>query len=104
MTDPQTAVVREDELDRYIITVDGQIAGYIQTRRPSPGRITFVHTAIIPSFRGRGLASLLTGGALEDAAARGETVTPACPVVRHRLQTHPVPGLVVDWPDGAEPA
>lgn len=99
MSEPELVVRREDENSRYVLTVDGDIAGYIALRVHEPGRVTFVHTALIPSYRGRGLASVLAGRALEDAAARGEIVTAVCPVVQHYSQRHEVAGLQLELPD-----
>lgn len=102
MAESELVVLRDDENSRYIITVDGDIAGFIAIRTPEPGRVTFVHTALIPSYRGRGLATVLAGRALEDAAARGETVTAVCPVVQHYARGHTVAGLAVEFAADSE--
>ena len=75
--------------------------GAAELREDADGRLVLPHTLIVPSFRGRGLAGVLVGRALEDIASRGETVVPECPVVARYLQENEVPGLKVDWPDAA---
>ena len=51
--------------------------------------ITFAHTETPVAARGRGLASRLVQGALENARARGLEVLPRCAFVRAYLAKHP---------------
>jgi uncharacterized protein len=51
--------------------------------------ITFQHTETPGAARGRGLASQLVRGALENARARGLRVVPRCAFVRAYLAKHP---------------
>ena len=51
--------------------------------------ITFQHTETPVAARGRGLASQLVQGALENARARGLKVLPRCAFVRAYLAKHP---------------
>ena len=51
--------------------------------------ITFQHTETPVAARGRGLASQLVRGALENAGARGLKVVPRCAFVRAYLAKHP---------------
>lgn len=99
MPDPELRVAREDENRRYVVWVGDELAGYTEIRSDERGRLILPHTVIIPSFRGRGLASVLVRGALEDAAARGEIVVPMCPVVQRYAHEHEVAGLALEWPD-----
>ncbi|WP_029144989.1 GNAT family N-acetyltransferase [Microbacterium luticocti] len=100
----ESIVRRDDENHRYTLSVDGELAGFTEIRRDDAGRLVMPHTVIIPSFRGRGLAGVLVDGALADAAARGETVVPVCPVVQKQaqkhLRDHEIDGLIVEWPAG----
>ncbi|WP_417562987.1 GNAT family N-acetyltransferase [Microbacterium sp.] len=98
---PETTVTREDENRRYALFVDGEIAGFTEIHPDDQGRLVLPHTVIIPSFRGRGLATTLVKAALEDIASRGETVVPLCPVVVKYLHENTVEGLTVDWPKTA---
>jgi uncharacterized protein len=51
--------------------------------------ITFQHTETPVAARGRGLASRLVQGALDNARARGLKVLPRCAFVRDYLAKHP---------------
>jgi predicted GNAT family acetyltransferase len=94
----EPTVTRDDQNNRYTLTVDGKLAGFTEIRTDPQGRLIMPHTVIIPSFRGQGLASVLVAGALEDAAERGQTVVPLCPVVQKYLRENEVAGLAVQWP------
>lgn len=96
-------VVRNDLTHRYEIRVGDVVAGFTTFRIDSEGRLNFPHTVVDPAFRGRGLATRLVADAMTDAAARGETVVPHCPVVSAYLRGHEVPGLTVEWPEHAQP-
>jgi predicted GNAT family acetyltransferase len=96
MTAP--TVVRDDDNDRYTLSVDGELAGYTEIHPDAQARLLMPHTVVIPSFRGRGLASVLIAGAVADIASRGETIVPTCPVVQKYLHEHDVDGLRIAWP------
>lgn len=98
MAEPQDVRVERAD-DRYVITVDGQEAGFTRFRPDAEGRLVFPHTVVDPAFSGRGLATTLVADAMADVAARGETVVPRCPFVVKYLQTHDVTNLRIDWPD-----
>jgi predicted GNAT family acetyltransferase len=86
---------------RYELRVDGELAGEIRYRL-QPGATVLVHTDVDPRFEGRGLATALIHGALEDIRATGTNLVPVCPFVREYLVRHPeYGGLVV--PDDAPP-
>jgi uncharacterized protein len=53
------------------------------------GTITLTHTETPPQARGRGLASQLVHGVLENARARRLKVVPVCWFVRAYLAKHP---------------
>jgi len=53
------------------------------------GSIAFDHTETPVAARGRGLASRLVRGALDEARGRGLKVVPRCSFVRSFLATHP---------------
>ena len=103
MTDTeQTTVTRNDEEHRYEVHVGDVLAGFT-TFRESRGRLLFPHTEVDPAFRGRGLAQAVVSEAMADAARRGETVVPHCPVVAKYLRENPVPGLTIEWPGRPHP-
>lgn len=93
----EPTVTRDDGEERYEIRVDDVLAGFTEFRVDARGRYVFPHTEVDPAFRGRGLAGILIGGAMTDAAARGETVVPVCPSVVKYLESHEVPGLDIAW-------
>ncbi|KAF2415223.1 GNAT family N-acetyltransferase [Microbacterium sp. B35-04] len=102
-TDAQPLVTRNEDDRRYEVHVDGVLAGFTVFRADARGRLHFPHTEVDPAFRGRGLAQAVVGEAMTDAARRGETVVPHCPVVAKYLHEHEVPGLTVEWPDQPHP-
>lgn len=106
-TDPhdgRTTVVRNDDKRRYEIRLGDTVAGFTLFRPDEKGRLVFPHTEIDPAFGGRGLGAELVGSALQDVAARGESVVPVCPFVVKYLRTHEVDGLDVHWRPTADSA
>jgi predicted GNAT family acetyltransferase len=101
--DARISVDRDDAARRYVIRVGDVTAGFSEFRADAD-RLRFVHTQIEPAFGGRGLATTLVAEAMADVAARGEEVVPLCPFVAKYLESHDVPGLVVDWPAEADGA
>ena len=67
---------------------DGGITAFL-TYRLAGDVITFQHTETPVAARGRGLASRLVQGALDNARARGLKVLPRCAFVRDYLAKHP---------------
>jgi predicted GNAT family acetyltransferase len=51
--------------------------------------ITFTHTAVPESLRGRGVGDVLARAALESARERKLKVNPACPFIAAYLHRHP---------------
>lgn len=81
--------MRDDPaLDRFEIRVGGELAGFAVYERVE-GPVPFVHTEIDERFGGRGLASTLIAGALDEMRARGREILPVCPFVRSFVQRHP---------------
>lgn len=105
MTDLESepAVTRDDEAGRYELHLGDVLAGFTEFSIDPQGRLVFPHTEIDPAFEGRGLSKTLVSQAMADAAARGETVLPLCPVVLRYLLRNDVPGLTVVWPRGSRP-
>ena len=54
-----------------------------------PGAVALVHTEVDPELQGRGLASELVEGAMNDLRERGLKMIPVCPYVRSWLRRHP---------------
>lgn len=82
------AATNNTALDRYEVTVDGTLAGFLQYRA-RPDLIELVHTEVEPAYEGRGLAADLARTALDDARAEGRAVLPFCPYVNAYIKKHP---------------
>jgi predicted GNAT family acetyltransferase len=72
---------------RYEIRVDDELAGFVQYRRRE-GLIALIHTEIATRFEGRGLASQLIAGVLDEARTAGVAVLPFCPFVNGYIERH----------------
>ena len=76
------------ELHRYEILDGGQVGAFSEYRLH--GDVAdFVHTEAVAGHEGRGLASKLIRGALDDARRRSWQVRPFCPFVRAYIAKHP---------------
>jgi predicted GNAT family acetyltransferase len=76
------------EKSRYEIEEDGEPVGFLAYHLEA-GEIALVHAEIDPAHGGRGLGSVLTAGALNDARRRGLRVQPLCPFVVNYIARHP---------------
>ncbi|EGP07620.1 GNAT family N-acetyltransferase [Afipia clevelandensis] len=74
-------------LSRYELDVDGTTA--FANYRLAPGKVIITHTETPPALRGRGIASQLVQGALEQIRADGLKVVAACGFVVDYLDKHP---------------
>jgi len=72
---------------RYELDAEGQTA--VAYYSLAPGVITLTHTETPMALRGRGIASQLVRGALQDARARGLKVVAKCPFVARYIAKHP---------------
>lgn len=91
----QIKVYNDVEQHRFVIEVDGQVAGFA-VYHIRGGRHLFVHTEIDPSFGNQGLGSKLIKTALDEVAADDGTVVPLCPFVRAWIKRHPEYDSLVD--------
>lgn len=82
---------------QYEIVVDGEVAGFTQFREDD-GALAFPHTVVEDRFEGRGLASQLVRGALDDVRAEGRQIHPFCPYVKSWIEKHPDYRDLVDDP------
>jgi uncharacterized protein len=90
-----TEVRDNKERFRYEIVVDGVVAGFVQYNLRG-GRMIFVHTEIKDEFSGRGLATQLIRGALDDTRRRDLRIVPICPFVESFIERHPEYDDLVD--------
>jgi len=68
---------------RYVITIDGEQAGFADYRDVDADTRDFNHTVIDPAFRGQGLSGKLVQAALDDTRAAGKKIIPTCSAVEH---------------------
>jgi hypothetical protein len=93
--DAQIVVVDASERERFEVSVDGELAGFL-VYRLRPGLLALIHTEVEDRFEGHGLGGRLARFALERARAEGLAVLPFCPFVddwvkRHREYVELVP-------------
>ena len=79
--------VDRPERARFVVTVNGEIAGFA-TYRLRDDVITFIHTEVAPEFGGHGLGTRLVVHALDDARRRGLRVRPLCPLFAKFITEH----------------
>jgi predicted GNAT family acetyltransferase len=80
-------VVNNKTRHRYELAVEGHIAATYYSL--ADGVITFIHTEVPPELGGRGVASALIRGALEQVRADGLKVIAQCPFVKAFIEKHP---------------
>lgn len=80
------AVRRNDDRNRYELTVDGQLA-VCEFNRLSTA-VMFTHTEVPEVLEGQGVGSTLVRGALDDVRAQGLQVVPLCPFVAAFIRRH----------------
>jgi uncharacterized protein len=72
---------------RYELAVDGHIAATYYSI--ADGVITFIHTEVPPELGGKGIATKLIRGALDQVRADGLKVIAQCPFVKAFIEKHP---------------
>ena len=97
-------VLHNASAHRYEIRVGDELAGFtvaeptddpppleseILPAGGAPSVILFPHTEIAPAFEGKGLASVLVQGALDDIRERGLRIKVTCPYILGWLPKHP---------------
>lgn len=83
-----TNIVRNNAaLSRYELDVGGTVA--FANYRSAPGTVIITHTETPYALRGRGIASKLVQGALEQIRADGLKVVAGCGFVVDYLAKHP---------------
>lgn len=83
----QNTVRNNTALSRYELDVDGATA--FANYRLAPGTVIITHTETPYALRGRGIASKLVQGALEQIRAEGLKVVAGCGFVVDYLGKHP---------------
>lgn len=83
------------ERSRFELTVDGQLAGWVDYRPAGPS-VIIAHTEVVEAHEGEGLGGRLVRGALDAIAAQGKTVIPTCPFAAAYIARHPELGEALD--------
>jgi predicted GNAT family acetyltransferase len=74
------SVVKNNELNRFEIYFDGELAGFVEFK-VSNQKISYTHTEIDPEFGGKGLGRQLIKEALDEALEQNLEVAPYCSFV-----------------------
>lgn len=96
-------VRKNTDESRFEIFVDGERAGFATYEVGNLGVIVVPHTEVDDKFQGRGVASDLVRGVLDDIRKEGYQVQPDCPYVQSWIGKHPEYGdLVATKPANVE--
>lgn len=82
-----TEVRDNADRQRYEVTVDGELAGFV-VYEDRGGARALVHTETFPAFAGRGVGGALARAALDDIRARDLTVVAQCPFIASWIAKH----------------
>jgi uncharacterized protein len=84
------------EPGRFTIAVEGRTVG-LADYVDRGGRRIFPHTEVDPTYRGRGLATILVAEALRATTAEGLRIVPSCSMVARFVEEHAEYADVTDW-------
>ncbi|WP_413227994.1 GNAT family N-acetyltransferase [Corynebacterium lizhenjunii] len=76
----EQSVAHQTDKARFVITVDGEEAGFVQYTDAERTR-DFHHTEVFSQFQGQGLSKPLIKAALDDAREAGYKVIASCSAV-----------------------
>ena len=86
--DAQIIVSDAPERERFEVTVDSELAGFL-VYRSRKGLLALTHTEVEERFGGRGLGGRLARFALDQAREQSLAVLPFCPFVNEWIRRHP---------------
>ncbi len=92
-------VTHSPEQERYVLTVDGEQAGYLDYVDEVDVRL-LTHTVVDAEHGGKGYAAVLTEAALNDVRDSGKKARAVCSYVANYVGKHPEYAAVVE--DAAE--
>ncbi len=82
-------VTHNPQASRYEAYLDGELAGFAEYETDGDV-LVFHHTEVDPAFGGRGVATSLARGALDQVREQGgHTVRPDCPFIAAWIEKHP---------------
>ena len=79
----------DDAGQRYVLTVDGEEAGFAAFAELGPELLDFNHTVVYEQFQGQGLSKPLIKAALDDVRLNGGNVIPTCSAVSGFISKNP---------------
>ena len=84
--DSEERVIRyEPERNRFVISVDGVDAGFVQYGKERDGTWVFDEAVVDPDYGGRGLGSKVVDAALAHAEKHDQAYRATCPFVISRM-------------------
>ncbi len=83
-----TSVAHQTDQSRFVITVDGEEAGFAEYSDTATTR-EFHHTEIYEAFQGQGLSKPLIKAALDDDSTAARQVVPTCSAVAGFIAKNP---------------
>jgi predicted GNAT family acetyltransferase len=93
---PEFEVVNDEKSGIYEAIADGTALAGLTYDVAGDHRLVLLATSVFPEFRGRGIATALIRRVLDDARAKGKTVTIRCPIVHEFIQRTPEYADLVD--------
>jgi len=84
----ETTITRSAEKSRYELTVDGDLAGYLEFHDVDGSR-DLTSTRVFEEWGGRGFGTKLIQAAIADAESEKITVIPTCPMIAHYFAKRP---------------
>ncbi len=82
-------VIQNQELDRFELVLDGELAGFAEYRITGD-ELIFTHTEILGAEREHGLGGQLVRDALDQVREHTDyRVVAQCPFIAHWLKGHP---------------
>jgi predicted GNAT family acetyltransferase len=87
MTEHGVELTKNEARSRYELAMGGRVVS-LATYYERKGVVVIPHTETLPEMQGRGLAGTLVKFALDDIAAAGRQVDPACPFVEDYIRLH----------------
>lgn len=83
------------DLSIYEATIGGRTAAGLVYNQVGD-RVILMAASVLPEFRGKGVASWLIGGVLDDLRRQGKTATVSCPFTAAFVNAHPEYADVLD--------
>lgn len=86
----------DPENDRYVVEVDGEIAGYTEYHLRGGSHYFFYHTELFDGYAGQGIGSKLARFALDDVRSKEGMIVPLCPFIAAWMEKHPEYNDLID--------